>query len=232
MSNVLLTNAGRAHIASAIQQADLFLAWGVGNPEWDSFQSGSGAFGEDERLAVGHTFVDQFTVSADGVAFVRDEDYSVDSTNGVLTRIVSGRIVPGGSVDFNFRIQPPPSSPNATALVNELGRRKLFNKQFVTPDNVGDVVVAGNTYSRSSSPTRYLLVTAAFDTTDEPDAIIREAGVVLGGAVQSGGSIPAGQLYFPVAQVTQPGTLLLVENFDNIQRTALSREVFSYVLTF
>jgi len=232
MSNVLLSNAGRAFIASTVQQADLFLAWGSGLTAWDTTQTGTGTFGVDERISVGHPHLDQFVVTSGATTFVLDVDYSVDQPNGALIRIVTGTIAPAASVAFSYRIQPPPVLPTATGLTSEIGRHPIFNKQFVIPSSVGEIVVGGVAYSLSLTPTNFLMVEVAFPTDAESSAIIREAGVFLGGTVASGGSIPAGQLYFPLAQVLTPGILLLSENFENIQRTPLSREVFTYVLTF
>ena len=69
-----------------------------------------------------------------------------------------------------------------------------------------------------------------FDFEDAPTSTIREVAVFIGTVTQNG--LPAGQKYFTPAQVSNPGTLLAVENIlEKIIRSPSSRQSFEFVIT-
>ena len=102
-----------------------------------------------------------------------------------------------------------PSLVKATALVNEVGRRKPSVVGFVTPDDNGSIVVpvekrvteegtvevVTKRYAYSAEPTAYLYLRADFDYSDSPDC-------------------PAGQLYFRPDEIVNAGRLFAAQILD------------------
>ena len=158
----VLTDAGRTALAIALTAQPLFLAWGTGDPAWDT--------------------------------------------------------------------TPVPEPTSATALVAELGRRAATTWQFVTPSPTGEIVVPTGQFTASATPTNYVYLTFAFDYADAASAIVREVGIFSGTVVAAG--LPAGQVYFPPANVTNPGLLYSLQRFAAITRSANTRQSFEFVLEF
>ena len=114
------------------------------------------------------------------------------------------------------------------ALIAEIGRRTIFIVQFCKPDAAGDIAVPGGTFIASESPTHYLYLRVSFDYADAASSIIREVAVFSGTQTISG--LPAGQAYFTPAQIALPGTLLAIERFPPIVRSATIRQSFDFVI--
>lgn len=133
----------------------------------------------------------------------------------------------GGDGDW---LEPPVENIEATALLEELGRLVATGVEFVTPDDDGNIVVPGGTFSVSATPTAHLLITANFEFSNAPSAVIREMGVFVGSEMIGG--LPAGQTYFEPSQVSAPGRMLHVENFAPIYRSPAIRESFQIVISF
>lgn len=134
-----------------------------------------------------------------------------------------------GSGDAAWDATPVPEPVGATALVQEIGRRTASLIQYCTPDAQGELVVPAGRYAISASPTQHLYLRFNFDFTDASASLIREAGVFLGTVLQSG--LPEGQRYFAPADIASPGTLLALERFPKITRSASVRQSFEFVLT-
>ena len=105
-----------------------------------------------------------------------------------------------------------PEPIDATALVQEVGRRAVTLVQFCQPDPDGELIVPSGRFAISAEPTQHLYLRFNFDFADAAAGLIREAGVFLGSVVQSG--LPEGQRYFAPADLASPGTLLALERRD------------------
>jgi hypothetical protein len=158
----VLTNSGRAAIATSIKDLAIHLAWGAGSESWDT--------------------------------------------------------------------TPVAESTGATALLNEVGRRKVSQVMYCTPDEEGGLVVPDGTFSPSSVPTKYLYLRFAFDFNDSPAATIREVGIFLRTTAKP--SVPPGQMYLLPSEVQSPGELLVIEHIAKIERSAAIRQQFEFVIEF
>ena len=127
-------------------------------------------------------------------------------------------------------LEPPVEDSNATDLLDEIGRLTATSVEFVAPDAAGNVVVPGGIFAVSATPTNHLLITANFNFTDAPSAVIREMAVFVGS--QMIGGLPAGQTYFVPSEVSDAGRMLHVENFAPIYRSPAIRESFQIVISF
>lgn len=135
-----------------------------------------------------------------------------------------------GSGDNAWTTTVPSEDADATALINEIGRRTADEVSFVTPDVAGSIVLPSGTFSPSVTPTRHLYCKTKFTFTDAPSSVIRELAIFVGTTVQSG--LPAGQKYFTPGQVTGPGRMLHLEHFQPIYRSPAIEESFEVVITF
>ena len=60
-----------------------------------------------------------------------------------------------GTGDAAWDTTPVPEPIDATALVNEVGRRLVTQVQFVTEDPTGEIIVPTGRYAVSETPTRH-----------------------------------------------------------------------------
>lgn len=129
-------------------------------------------------------------------------------------------------------VSPPSESPNASALISEIGRRTATSWAYVVPDVAGAVVVSTGSFSLSpgNAPTSHIWVKANFAFTDAPSAVIREVAVFSDTVLDSG--LPGGQAYFTPDQLTDPGILLYLENITPIFRSPSIQENFEAVISF
>lgn len=125
---------------------------------------------------------------------------------------------------------PVAETVDKTVLVAPAGYRKATEKSFVSPDPAGAIVVPTGRFSLSANPTNHLYLRFTFDFEDSSSAAIRETGVFIDAVLQGG--LPPGQMFFSVAEVTNPGIMLLAENVAKITRTPATRESFEFVVTF
>ena len=126
-------------------------------------------------------------------------------------------------------VNPPNESVDAIALVEEVGRRAVFEKRFVVPDDDGDIVVPNGRFSFSDIPTRNAYFSFKLDFEDAADKIIRELAVYTNTETDS--ALPLGQKYFFGTHITNQGILLLLENITPVYRNAATRETFEFVVT-
>jgi hypothetical protein len=124
----------------------------------------------------------------------------------------------------------PPENISQTALLAAVGFRKAAQVAFVTPNAQGSISLPSGRYNVSQSQTNYLYLRFTLDFADAGTATIRETGVMLDTVPNVG--LPAGQMFFSAAQVSNPGTLYLLEHVPAIIRTPATRETFEFVLTF
>jgi hypothetical protein len=118
--------------------------------------------------------------SEDGtVTFVAGTDYSADATAGVVTRLPDGAIAAEATVAVAFTVATPPETLQATALIDEIGRRQATTIAFVTPDGEGEIVVPNGRFSLSEAPTAHLYLEFRYDFDDAAAATIRELGLYM-----------------------------------------------------
>lgn len=158
----LLTDSGRAAVATSIKKNPIHLAWGSGSVDWDAVK--------------------------------------------------------------------PAESVSASNLVAEVGRRKVTQAMFCTPDPLGEIVVSQGRFSLSTEATNYLYLRFAFDFLDAQDATIRELGVFVGTEVKS--TTPEGQDYLLPDDIEEPGTLLVLEYIEKLIRSPQVRQQFEFVVQF
>lgn len=135
-----------------------------------------------------------------------------------------------GSGNAAWDTTPVAPSTNETALVAEVGRRLATSVRYCTPDEAGEIIVPTGRFTESATPTRHLYMKFNFDFMDAPTASIREVAVFSGTATN--GALPPGQTYFSPADVTDPGTLLVIERVPKFDRSPSVRPAFEFVVTF
>lgn len=135
-----------------------------------------------------------------------------------------------GTGDNAWTATVPPVAGTETALRAEVGRRRATLVQYVVPDAVGAIGLPEGNFSVSETPTRSLYIKTDFDFSEASGAAIREIGLFVRAVTQSG--LPAGQEYFTPDQITSPGRLLHLKNFQPIYRFPNNRERFEIVMTF
>ncbi len=118
---------------------------------------------------------------------------------------------------------------DATALVDEIGRRQASVVQFCTPDANGGIIVPNGRFSESTVATNHLYCRFNFDYTEAVGESIREVGIFIGTVPVS--TVPAGQFYLLPSEVSDPGFLLVLERFTKFDRSAAVRQAFEFVIT-
>ncbi len=132
-----------------------------------------------------------------------------------------------------------PSLVNATALVNELGRRTPATIGFVEPDDAGDIVIPVSTgadgevqearYKSVTGPTPYLYVRTNYNFEDASNAVIREIGVFMDTELKA--DLPSGQCYFTPDNLENPGLLVAAQIISPpINRSPSVRQTIEFVL--
>jgi hypothetical protein len=112
-----------------------------------------------------------------------------------------------------------PGLTEATALVNELGRRAPATVGYVLPDKVGAISIAVGQdnqgsitykrYTQVSQPTAWLYFRCNFDNADAANSVIREAALFGGTVVKP--ELPPGLGYLTPDQLLDPGRMIAVE---------------------
>lgn len=124
----------------------------------------------------------------------------------------------------------PPENISSSALASPIGFRKAAQVNFVAPAAEGAISLPSGRYDVSETQTNYLYLRFTLDFENASTATIRETGILLDTVVDA--QLPAGQMFFSAAEVTDPGTLYLLEHVAAIIRTPATRETFEFVLTF
>lgn len=135
-----------------------------------------------------------------------------------------------GSGNASWDTTPVPETTGETALVNEIGRRLATSVRYCEPDEMGEIVVPTGRFREVLTPTRHLFMKFNFDFADAPTASIREVAVFVGTATNS--ALPPGQMYFEPGDVTDDGTLLVIERTPKFDRSPSVRQSFEFVVTF
>lgn len=132
-----------------------------------------------------------------------------------------------------------PSQVDATALVNEVGRRVASSVGFVVPDDEGNIVIPVGVgadgdvqearYSSVTGPTPYLYIRVNYNFADASNVIICEFGLFMDTQVKA--DLPPGQRYFTPAELESPGLLLAAQIVQpSIQRSPAVRQSIEFVL--
>ncbi|SFE10074.1 hypothetical protein [Paracidovorax konjaci] len=127
---------------------------------------------------------------------------------------------------------PEPETTKHTGLISEIGRTIATSVQYAVPDDAGPIELPDRSrYAISAAPTQWLYVRWDFSYDDAAGETVRELGVFLGGTVAAG--LPAGQRYFPAAQVTSPGDLYTMEHLaEPFKRAGNTLEGQDFILPF
>ncbi len=136
-----------------------------------------------------------------------------------------------GSGSASWDATPAVEQVTETSLVNELGRRTVSEVGFVIPDDAGIISVPGQNYSLAASgiKTNNVYMRFTFGYTDAPTSLVREIAVFANTVTATG--LPAGQTYFIPSQITNPGTLLMIQRIPVVTRSSATRQTFEFVLT-
>lgn len=133
--------------------------------------------------------------------------------------------------DEEWGSNPPAPTTNETDVLEEHGRKKVLYKEYVTPDEDGDIVGAsGAKYSLSQTPTNYLYVKVTFEPDELPEITFREIGWFWGGTTDP--ELPPGQLVFIPEEVVTKGTILAVSRRAPVVRNPETRYTFHNVINF
>lgn len=211
----LLTKSGRTALAASLKAQPIHLAWGTGNPVWETAFEQTFTFVED-RIQLPHAPVKNI---------IPPEGCSVDAQTGIITRTGSSP----DTITIVYTVDTPAESMQATSLMNEVGRRVMDEVCFCEGDPDGLLVTPNGRFSATETPTNQLYFHCTFDFEDASTETIRELGIFIGTEIDS--ACPPGQRYFLPSQITHPGILLVVENTVPLIRTAATREAFSFVVT-
>lgn len=133
-----------------------------------------------------------------------------------------------GSGSASWDTTPVPEPIDATALVAELGRRKVTQSLFCLPDPNGELVTPQGRFTASTDPTKYLYMRFSFDFSDAAASTIREVAVFIGTKVKA--SVPAGKDYVVPADLDSPGQMLVLERIPKLERSSSIRQQFEFVI--
>lgn len=137
-----------------------------------------------------------------------------------------------GTGDPAWDTTPVPEPVEATALLNEVGRRAAPQLLYVVPDVNGSLVLPSGRWSISANPTNNLYMRFAFDYGDGASAQIRELGVFVGTTIKASVmSATPGKLYFDPSDIQSGGTLMALQRVPKIIRSPATRQAFEFVLT-
>lgn len=104
-----------------------------------------------------------------------------------------------------------------SALENCIGVTRVRARSFMKADPNGDIILNdGSAWSVSSTPTNTIRLEGRLDIADATDETVREAGVYLGTEISE--DVPAGQMFIPLADIANLGTLIHLHRFPPIVR--------------
>lgn len=124
----------------------------------------------------------------------------------------------------------PAESTASSSLLAAVGYRVATQKDFVTPNANGAISLPSGRYDISATQTNNLYLRFTLDFADASSSTIRETGIFLDTTPNTG--LPVGQQFFTTSEISDAGTLYLVEHIAAIIRTAATRETFEFVLQF
>lgn len=137
--------------------------------------------------------------------------------------------------------QPRPTTPEEQAaqdaawsslsnLENTVGVTRTRDKYFVIPDPDGDIVMAdGAKYSQSAEPTAHVFIRFQLDLNEASNNTLRENGLFVGTKLAE--SVPAGQMFIPLADLVDLGKMIEVDRFSPIVRDGSVGQTFPFIMT-
>lgn len=134
-----------------------------------------------------------------------------------------------GTSNTNWNDNPPAETVTATELLNEVGRRKVLQKNYVRPNATGAIETQAGNWEISTTPTKHVYLRVVYGFTDAPTSTICQFGLFDGVEPQPG---QENSNYLLPAQVKTRGNLLTIENIKNIYRNNQQKEVHEIILTF
>lgn len=139
---------------------DVFIAFGSGNPLWDSTQTLTQAFlaAPVNTLTIGQTYLQSVIVqSADQLTtFTEGQDYTVDLNTGIITRLGDGIIGDGSTVYIEYDLSKTPLT-SQTQLISEIARKRPTVLTFLTPNSTGAIETSIGNFDITTTPTRFVL---------------------------------------------------------------------------
>lgn len=225
----ILTQSGRAAIASSIKKQSIHLAWGSGDGSSGSSHKVEKTFVKGE-IKLDHQPIKDVKVVTGQTTYQPSIDYTVDSSSGAIKRTENSSIIVSDKVTVEYTESTPPEPINSIKLLNELGRRTADEVLFCTGDENGELITPSGRFRPSDVPTNNLFLKFTFDFTDAANRVIRELGVMVGTKVKK--ELPEGQRYFEPQDIEDHGILLVLEHTVPLIRTSATRETFSFVVTF
>lgn len=241
MSMTMVETGHVAH-ARAMLNEDYYLAWGDLPPNYpdpwglDEVPPESASTLASTTLVRGETNSDLITgfngilklvsiTDSDGVSYIIGQDAVLNS--GLIEWSDTHAPAVGVSYTVVFRYY----TEDLTTLLNEVGRRKVTMKSFVVEDPLtGDIVANGTRWRRVETPTRHIYLMFSFDATDAVDTSIYQVGIYIGTQVDP--TTPPGLYYYLPSQITENGSMYMVENLEPFPRNIGKREIFEYVITY
>lgn len=220
----LLTRSGRTAMAASLKNQSIHLAWGRGDPAWES--SFTLTLPTNDSIQLPHAPVKNVTFT-DTTGTPLGNVYHVDSNSGLLSRL-EGASLPE-NINISYTTATASESLSSTGLLDEIGRRVIDEVSFCQADPDGFVVTPTGRFSKTDTPTNQLYFHCTFDFEDASDQTIRELGLFIGTEISD--TCPPGQRYFLPSDLKDPGILLVLENTVPLIRTAATREAFSFVIT-
>ncbi|QFY43036.1 hypothetical protein F6R98_10750 [Candidatus Methylospira mobilis] len=247
------TESGSIAAAVALLSRALHIAWGNGNPDWETTRTIAAAQFNNDTITLPYRQISQLVMtSEDGkTVYQPNVDYKVpdsiggflyDTDNGwyiklidaastdslTLVRNPTGTIPAGASVAGSYFVPIPPEPYNSTSLIKEVGRRTVDTAAFIVPDSNGAILMPDGSFSVSSKPTNMLFVSARFQFGDAVGEFIGETGVFADTQIVSG--LPADQRYFLPAQIQNSGLLLSIDYRPRQKRYGTQGETISHRL--
>lgn len=155
-----------------------------------------------------------------------------DSGRAAVAVAIKGQTIhlAWGTGNASWDTTPVPEPAGATALVAEIGRRKVTQTLYCLPSADGEIEVPNGRFTVSDVPTKYLYLRFTFDFNDAPAATIRETAIFLGTVAKAG--VPANQNYLAPADVEDAGKMLSLEYTAKIERSPSVRQQFEFVIQF
>lgn len=121
-------------------------------------------------------------------------------------------------------------SREITDITNAICFIKINDKQFVSANEQGSIILPQGRFEISNTPTPNMYLKASLNFTEAPTAIIREVAVFKD--IQLKESVLPGQIFFTTADVQSHGHLIFIDRQTTpINRSAGRRETFEFVIT-
>jgi hypothetical protein len=229
----VLVRDGRAALADALRSKVIHLAWGRGDPNWNTSKSVLRTFDSDDIVTTGYGYISNPVVKSSDelTTYTEGTDYTLDlaGVSGKIVRKTDGLIGANEQVLVTVDLGRPPEPINGSSLIDEVGRRLLHSANFCTPSLNGDIIVPNGRYELSLEPTNHLHVSFKYDFPDGAGEIIRELGVFINTEVEAG--LPIGQKYYDADQIADQGIMMLLEYINPLSRDNATRETFEFVIT-